>query len=78
MKIQVKLHAQLRKLATKKSGNPITFDVADGSRVRDVIAMVGIPAKKAKLIIVNGLRGKPGDKLTDGAVIDLFPPLAGG
>jgi len=76
MKIEVKLHAQLRKFAPQRS--PITLDVKEGTTIRQVIAKVGVPLKKAKLIIVNGLRGKPADKLSENTVLDLFPPLAGG
>ena len=78
MKVEVKLHAQLRKFVPKKDRNHLTLDVDEGIPVKNIVKMIGVPLDKAKLIIINGVRGKPSDKLTDGAVVDLFPPLAGG
>ena len=78
MKVEVKLHAQLRKFAPKKDQNHLVLDIRGSISVKDLVKRIGIPIGKAKLIIIDGVRGKPSDKLTDGAVVDLFPPIAGG
>ncbi|MEW6360184.1 MAG: hypothetical protein AB1696_27870 [Planctomycetota bacterium] len=78
MKVEVKLHAQLRKFAPKKGQDHITLDVAEGIPVKDLVKIIGVPIEKAKLIIINGKRGEASDKLPAGAVVDLFPPIAGG
>lgn len=78
MKVQVKLHAQLRKFAPAKDKALFSVELADGATVKDLLARIGVPAEKARLIIVNGIRCEPSAPLTDKALVDLFPPLAGG
>jgi len=78
MKVEVKLHAQLRKFAPKKGEDHMTLRVDEGIPVKDLVKIIGVPLDKAKLIIINGKRCTPAEKLSDGAVVDLFPPIAGG
>jgi len=78
VKVKVKLHAQFRRFIPKGESNPLTVHLPEQAAVKDLFARLGIPSRKAKLIIVNGVSAKPSAKLADGDEIDLFPPVAGG
>ena len=80
MKIEVRLFASLRThLPPGGDGRKTVMDLAPDTRIQDLIERLGIPPQLAQLVMVDG-RHEP-DKshtLEDGAVVSIFPPVAGG
>lgn len=44
----------------------------------DVTRRLGIPGDLARVVLVNGRDAAPGDRLSPGDIVTIFPPLAGG
>jgi molybdopterin converting factor small subunit len=59
-------------------GDGMTLDVPEGTTVRELILMLQIPPGVECVRVVNGLDAPPDQRLADGDVLSLFPPLAGG
>jgi molybdopterin converting factor small subunit len=59
-------------------GDGLTLDVPDGTTVRDLIRALRVPPDVDCLRVVNGRDAPPDQRLVDGDVVSLFPPLAGG
>ncbi len=79
MKIEVRLFATLAGyLPDEGDGQSATLELADDSRVRDVVSSLRIPPDMPFLTMVNGRDALLEQRLTDGDVLSLFPPLAGG
>ena len=79
MKIEVRLFATLAGyLPDEGDGQSATLELADGSRVRDVVRSLRIPEDMPFLTMVNGRDAALDQTLADGDVLSLFPPLAGG
>ncbi len=49
-----------------------------GQSVQDLLAHLDIPAEKAKLIFVDGVRVDPKTRLDGGERVGIFPPVGGG
>jgi molybdopterin converting factor small subunit len=77
MKIEVRLFATLRQYA-RRGRDPSVYELAEGSRVAQVLEGLSIPKDAAKVILVNGRQSDEGDLLHDGDRIVIFPPVAGG
>jgi len=79
VKIEVKLFATLAGyLPEPSNGESATFEVPDGSTVRQLVSSLGIPDAIPAITLVNGRDADPGQVLRDGDVLAMFPPLAGG
>ena len=79
MKIEVKLFATLRDYLPKGSSLfSCTMEIAQGTRVSDVLSTLHIPEDLSKIILVNGIHGKVDQILKEGDVLSVFPPVAGG
>ena len=79
MRIEVRLFATLARYLPKDApGGTAQLDVADDSSVGDVIAVLGIPADFSRVILVNDRDVDESQRLGEGDVVTLFPPLAGG
>ncbi len=80
MKIEVRLFASLRcYLPAGSDGTKAQLDMPDGTRLREVIEQLAIPPQLAQLVMVNGEHVSDRERaLTDGAVLSIFPPVAGG
>ncbi len=79
MKIEVRLFATLAGyLPDEGDGQSATRELADGTRVRDVVRSLRIPEDMPFLTMVNGRDAALDQTLADGDVLSLFPPLAGG
>ena len=79
MKISVKLIATYRKLLPEDAaGNTIEIEVAEGSRVEDVLREFNVPLDRASVILVNGRSPEAGQALEAGDLVVAFPALAGG
>ena len=73
--IQLKLFANLREFAPADTDR---HPIESGQSIREVLASIGLPAEKAKLIFVNGTKGDLDTVLEGGERVGLFPPVAGG
>ena len=80
MKIEVRLFANLRSyLPPSSDGAKTQLEVADNTRLREVIGQLAIPPQLAQLVMVNGEHVSDRNRvLSDGAVVSIFPPVAGG
>ena len=79
MKVEVHLTATLRRyLPPGTIGDHVLLDFADGTTVGQVVDSLRIPADLERLTVVNGRDAAPDQVLSEGDVLSLFPPLAGG
>jgi molybdopterin converting factor small subunit len=79
MQVRVKLHASLRRyVPANATEEPFPVELPSGATVADLVACLGIPENHAKLCVVDGEQGGMERVLHEGAVVALFPPLAGG
>jgi sulfur carrier protein ThiS len=77
MQVVVHLHAELARLAPDNRG-VLTLDVAQGTRVADVLEHFALGTQHRIIVGVNGEAARTDQELVDGARIDLLTPLAGG
>ena len=75
MQITVKLHASLRPYGKSDSNDGLfRLETTEKATVREVIAELGIPREKVRMILLNG-RGAHSDSiLSNGDRVGLFPP----
>ena len=79
MKVEVHLTATLRRyLPPGTPADHVLLDFADGTTVGQVVDSLRIPADLERLTVVNGRDAAPDQVLSEGDVLSLFPPLAGG
>lgn len=79
MKVEVRFFAGLEKYNPVDSKARSAFlNIEEGTILKELIARLNIPADFPKIILVNGRNVSMDEKLNDGDVISLFPPLAGG
>ena len=74
MKIIIKLFATLRDCGPEIQEK----NVSAGSSVATVIDSLSLPEGIPLLTIVNGVHTDPQEKLKEGDVLALFPPVGGG
>jgi len=79
MEVSLNLYATLSRYMPKKPpGRLCTIEVEEGTRVRDLLKALKIPAKKAKLVFLNGVHSKGDEILKEGDRVGVFPPIGGG
>lgn len=79
MEIEVKLFATLRDYLPKGSGRfSCKMEIDDGTRVEEILSRLNIPEDMPKIILINGTHAKKDQKLKEGDVLSIFPPVAGG
>jgi len=79
VKVEVHLTANLR--VYLPAGTPrdnVILDVPDGATVDQVVDSLRVPPELERLTVVNGRDAVPEQRLCEGDVLSLFPPLAGG
>ena len=74
MKITIKLFATLRDFGPDISEKSVPPDSTVGS----VVNSLSLPEEIPLLTIVNGVHTDPQQRLQDGDVLALFPPVGGG
>ncbi len=77
MKIAVEAHGDLRKYIAGGEKR-MEVEVEDGTTVGAFLARIGITKDEAWNAALNGQLVYPEDQLIDGAVLLIFPPIAGG
>ena len=79
MKVAVHLTATLRTyLPPGTRGDRVVLDVPDGTTVEQVVHSLRIPSELERLTVVNGRDAAPEQRLVEGDLLSIFPPLAGG
>ena len=84
MKITFKLYATLTDYLPPQArgDNRIELDVAPGATIAQVSEPFGLPAKLVHLVLVNGVYVPPAERatrtLSEGDVLAIWPPIAGG
>jgi len=56
----------------------VLLHLLPGTTVEQVVLSLRIPADLERLTVVNGRDAAPDQPLSEGDVLSLFPPLAGG
>lgn len=77
MRVEVRIFADLRNYVPG-SENPLFVRLPEGSTVHDLLAMLGVPAEKVKVIFVNSRQKSPDFLLSEGDRVGIFPPTGGG
>ena len=84
MKVTLKLFASLavHLPAGARSSHRVELDVGSGTTVQDVIRRQGIPEAVCAIVLVDGVwvarPDRSGRALSDGQVLAIWPPIAGG
>lgn len=84
MKITFKLFASLTDYLPHhaRQGNIVQLDVAPEASISQIIEPFGLPQKSVHLVLVNGTYIAPENRLThtltEGDVLAIWPPIAGG
>lgn len=83
MKITLKMYASLAQfLPPEAVRNIVELEVSDDASPHDVIDRYRVPRQSAHLVLVNGVYIEPERRdaaiLTDGDVLAIWPPVAGG
>jgi len=77
--VEVHLTATLRAyLPAGTVGDHVVLDLPSGATVDQVVHSLQIPSELERLTVVNGHDAAPDQPLSEGDVLSLFPPLAGG
>ena len=56
----------------------MVLDLPDGTTVDQVVHSLRIPSELERLTVVNGHDAAQDQRLVEGDVLSVFPPLAGG
>ncbi|MEJ8835304.1 sulfur carrier protein ThiS [Ramlibacter sp. AN1133] len=85
MKITFKLFASLTDYlpANRERGsNRVDIEVPEGASIGEIVAPFQLPQKMVHLVLVNGVFVPPAERatrrLSDGDVLAIWPPIAGG
>ncbi len=79
MRVTVKLFAGLRDyLPTDADGGECEMTLQSGATVDDLVARMNIPARTPKIVLINGLSRSGPQRLTEGDVVSIIPPISGG
>ena len=80
MNVEVRLFATLRRYLPPGSGRTAArLGLSDGASIADVLDELAIPPKAVHLVLINGLyEANRSRQLTDGCVVSIWPPVAGG
>jgi molybdopterin converting factor small subunit len=73
--VTLKLFATLKKY---RPDSPDRFAIAPGTKVRELVELLGIPPQDVKLVFVDGQQQSLDLPLTGGERVGLFPPVGGG
>jgi sulfur carrier protein ThiS len=84
MNITFKLYAGLTDYLPPevRTSNKLAMDVPEGSNIAGIIERFNLPQKMVHLVLVNGVYVAPEQRfthvLTEGDVLAIWPPIAGG
>ncbi len=74
------MEVEVRLFATLREGRPgrQKLEVPEGSTVADILRQLGIDAREAPILLLNGQTARGDSPLKDGDTVSLFPLIAGG
>jgi sulfur carrier protein ThiS len=85
MRITFKLFASLTDYlppGRERGSNSVDVDVPEGASIGEVVAPFQLPQKLVHLVLVNGIYVPPTERstrrLSEGDVLAIWPPIAGG
>ena len=79
MKITIKLFGDLkRKIPDYRPDKGLEMDIPKGSKVADLLALLGIPTSPGATVIMEGRVFPLEEKLINGSLINLFHVMYGG
>jgi sulfur carrier protein ThiS len=79
MKIKVKLYGELkRKVPDYKTDKGLEMEIPEGSKVTDLLALLGISASPDPTAIMDGHVLPLEEKLSDGSLVNIFHVMFGG
>jgi sulfur carrier protein ThiS len=84
MQITFKLYASLTDYLPpeRRSSNQVMLQVPEGATIASIVEPFSLPMKLVHLVLVNGVYVPPEQRasraLTEGDVLAIWPPIAGG
>ncbi|HLB24866.1 MAG TPA: MoaD/ThiS family protein [Nitrospirota bacterium] len=80
MRVEIRLLAGARKILPDGGGQgpSLNLEVEEGITCAEALETAGIDAKKTLVVLLNGRHAEPGRRLSEGDIISIFPPVAGG
>jgi sulfur carrier protein ThiS len=54
------------------------YPISAGMTVQDLLAQLNLPAEKAKLVFIDGMKAELSSRLEGGERVGIFPPVGGG
>jgi len=79
LKVTLSLYASLTQYLPEKSGgNSCAVEVAEGTRIKELMDRLRIPQDAPKFIFLNGVHAEGEEVLKEGDRLGIFPPVAGG
>lgn len=77
MRVTIEMHGPLQRF--NKGGQPrAELDVEDNLTVRDLLTNLGMDMDEPWNAALDGTLARPSDRLSDGALLMVFPPIEGG
>jgi molybdopterin converting factor small subunit len=77
MKLRVELQAYLQQYSPNGS-DVFDYEMPEGSNVTDLICKLNVPGDLASVIIVGNTNAGASHPLSEGDMVTVVPPLAGG
>ena len=78
MNVQVKLFGIFRNYGDQGRGSSFMMELDEGSRIADVLVRMSIPEDEPKTLVCNHRAGKMDQRLKEGDILAIFPPVEGG
>jgi sulfur carrier protein ThiS len=78
VQVEVHLHGGLVRYVPEAARGVVKRELSPGARVADVLASFDFPPNHRVIVGVDGQAAKLDDTITQGARIDLVPPITGG
>jgi len=77
MRITIEMHGPLQRF--NKGGQPkAELDLADNLTVHDALVSLGMDMDEPWNAALDGTLARPSDRLSDGSILLVFPPIEGG
>jgi len=77
MRVTIEMHGPLQRF--NKGGQPrAILDVEDNLSVHDLLASLGMDMDAPWNAALDGTLARPSDKVSDGSMLMVFPPIEGG
>ena len=77
MRVTLEMQGPLQRF--NKGGQPrAVLDLEDNLTVQDLLARLGMDMDEPWNAALNGTLARPADRVTDGSILLVFPPIDGG